>query len=593
MGEYSLMTQVNFSTSERFEIAQELLRNAPPTFGIRCIPTEPSIHTSDERIGKLLRQVEQGGWAILPYFQTKGDYWLLTGIDLVQLEQARKRMDRFLTPSYGYYDPEQTFPQIFDAEQSKFQAHAAPIFLGGYFRWRSLPRDRDKILDRIALWLSLEASEPGISQSVVYSYTQLHEVFQESLATKSWEQANWALAELSRHHLTSADNLLFLKLQLLDSQELWQRIWEDPSYPSWASMTIPRSVRSVLLRTCYRVILEEFENNSNWSGGLEAFTRARLRLGKLLSGPFQLDYPDVARMVIYQAIADSDLKRISYLRETGLDPLSSLMLDGLLAIYPLAEVDTQERSVLERAREALGVQDFALAEQLIPNVSEPDTRALLFIELAFHTHDEPVVQRAWGYYQSLSFAQQEDLPSHPRFVEEYLVCLKDWMLPARDTGSGEKEPDVTELENRPDQSLKTWILIGRLERALRGVIEKRYQQHFGPEWEGEIHPDQEALKKWREMRTRDIRTFGQHDLPEVSLLEYTYLEDLSGMLLRQWTLFGDFFKPQRIRKQDLADKIRAVSRVRNPLAHNRSVPQNELARAGIYCDELLHLFSPS
>ena len=42
-------------------------------------------------------------------------------------------------------------------------------------------------------------------------------------------------------------------------------------------------------------------------------------------------------------------------------------------------------------------------------------------------------------------------------------------------------------------------------------------------------------------------------------------------------------------KRQLQGKIEDIIRVRNPLAHNRVVPENELKRAEVYCTDVLML----
>jgi len=42
-------------------------------------------------------------------------------------------------------------------------------------------------------------------------------------------------------------------------------------------------------------------------------------------------------------------------------------------------------------------------------------------------------------------------------------------------------------------------------------------------------------------------------------------------------------------KRELTGKIEAIVKVRNPLAHNRAVPENELKRTEAYCTDVLML----
>jgi hypothetical protein len=78
-------------------------------------------------------------------------------------------------------------------------------------------------------------------------------------------------------------------------------------------------------------------------------------------------------------------------------------------------------------------------------------------------------------------------------------------------------------------------------------------------------------------------------MPKSSLLDYTYLGDLVGLINKQWQLFADVLGAGKEAKSEFTRMTAAIIRVRNPLAHNRDVPLNELRRADVYCTDLLML----
>lgn len=587
------MTTVTFGDTQRFNLARELLRRAPSALINHTAVSSSTVTTHDVRLARLLTRLNGESWMILPYFGADKDYWLLTAQTPTQLEQARTRLVRFLTPSYGCFDQEQAIVNVFEPSASALQRLAAPLFPSGYYRWLSPVSNRNAILDRLMLWLDLEREEPKVQQEVVLTYAKLHQSFQEALAVQLWEDAERILAELERRCLTTAENLLFFRLQLLAAQEQWTSIWNDPRFPIWADLVVPRPIRSILLKAFYTQLLQSYEAQGEWEKGLRQFSQQRTRLGRLLSGPFQLDQPMIVRMVSYQAVADQDVSRIALLQAAALDPDSERILNSLLQISPSFSIATRSESLLDKATRVLAQQDYATAEHVIPMISEPDTRVVLFLELAFHTQDELIGQRAWGAYQSLSFVEQEALPNHNQFTAEYLLNLKDRLLPTSPLSDEThlNESTFPDMDMRQPQNLRSWQAIGDLERCLRKTIRLRYEAHFGDEWEQKLHTDAAFLARWRDMRSRDMRTFRQHEMPETSLLDYTYLEDLSGMIRRQWAIFQDLFDSVSLTREGLADKITAINRVRNPLAHNRHVPDSELIRAETYCTDMLRLFT--
>lgn len=585
------MTALTFPNEQAFGLAQELLRTVPPVFRVGLAPANHSISVEDSRLARLLARLGTQSWVLLPYFGHLTDYWMLTAAEPIHLDRALTRLIRFLTPSYGYFDAEQATVRQFAPSRSELQRLASSLYPAGYYRWLSPSSERDNVLDRVMLWLGLEESEPRPSQEVFYTYREMHEHFLDAIANQLWEEAEWALAKISQRHLTTAENAVFLKLQLWASQGKWQAIWDDVDFPIWASLTVPRSVRTVLLTSCYRQILEPYDQRQDWADALSVFANARHRLGKLLSGPFQFDKPEVARIVCYQAAADQDTNRLRLLQDLDLDPLTARILHALKRVAPPPPNIPAEVTSLERALQTMDGQDFATAEQIIPTVTDPETRTLLFIELAFHTQDELITQRAWGSYQSLSFTQQESLPSHQRYVAEYLTYLKDRMLPAVPAIGDSAQPQTEPSFGSQDQALRTWQAIRQLEHRLRVVIEGRYISHYGPEWEDQMHTDPAFLAEWRRTQEKDRKAFSSYGVQENSLIYYTNFNDLSQMIMRRWEIFTDVFGRKRNAKGEFDKRMTAVTRVRNPLAHSRIVPENELIRAENCCKEILNQFA--
>jgi hypothetical protein len=553
---------------------------------VRVSTDPPGVTTTDARLARLLERLNTPSWVLLPYFGGPFDYWMLTATEPIQLAKAQTRLVRFLSPSYGHFSAQQRTLQPFDASQNELLRYAAALYSTGYYRWQSRKQDRSAVLDRIMLWLDVEKAAPRQQQQTVYTYRQLVTHFEDALSSSSWEAASWALAEIAQRHLTTAENLLFLQLRMWAAQDRWAHIWNSPEFPTWAELTVPRPVRTLLLTACYREKLAVYEQTGQWADGISAFGEARPRLRKLLSGPFQLEKPEVARLVCYQAVVEQDRARLALLAAADLDTRSQYLLQTLQDYCPLPSAGTDAITPIEQAKHALAQQDFATAEQVIPTIADPDTRTLLFVELAFHTQDDTIGQRAWGSYQSLSFEQQEELVAHEQYVDDYLIRLKDRLLPTT-SQLGQNVPADEQPEAGP--ALRVWQTIGTLELRLRAVIAAHYQEKFGHKWEDKLHPDPALLQRWHDMQARDRRTFSGHALPVTTLPDYTYLEDLSGMILRQWDLFQGFFAASKLAKGVLANKITAVSRVRNPLAHNRPVPDSELTRAEVYCTELLTL----
>jgi hypothetical protein len=92
---------------------------------------------------------------------------------------------------------------------------------------------------------------------------------------------------------------------------------------------------------------------------------------------------------------------------------------------------------------------------------------------------------------------------------------------------------------------------------------------------------------WDDARDKDERAFAHYSRPTSLPLDYSYLGDLLTLINKEWALFQDVFGTGKTAKQQLQGKIEDIVRVRNPLAHNRAVPENELKRAEVYCTDVM------
>jgi len=133
-------------------------------------------------------------------------------------------------------------------------------------------------------------------------------------------------------------------------------------------------------------------------------------------------------------------------------------------------------------------------------------------------------------------------------------------------------------------------LIREVEQQLRRLIESRYRQQFGNRWLERIakqHPGMYAA--WLEKQQRDQAAFRLYSNYVTAILDYSRLEDLVELINAQWSIFRETFDfgSGKENKRILAEKIQDIVKVRNRLAHYRSIPDNELLRAQVYCNDLL------
>lgn len=587
------MSEVVFDDFNYYRLAEQFLRAPGKIVDIQLYPEQKSAQVADERLARLLKRLEGDTTVILPYPVPKegADYWLITGKERRLVEQTLSRLRSFLGPSYGYFKEGPRW-QRFQATGNPLQQAAAPLFPIGYYRWESPIGYRDQVLERLMMWLDLERQRPTAMQSVIKTYRQLHSDFEKALTDHHWIEAEQYLEEMRQRYLSTAENLTFLRLQLLAAREAWTTIWQDDDYPLWTQLQTTRAVRTLLLTAFHICCLYPLEKQQAWAEALHQFRENRPRLGLLLTGPFQFDKPPVVRVLAYQAMTDGDLARLNFLRQLGLDQEIQNCLDALAQLpAPAPPIQPPPTlTPLEQVQEALQRRDFATAERLVDQLSEKTERALLLLEMAFHSHDMQLCHKAWANYQALTFEEQEALRQHERFVALYLEDLQNAMLPTILDESEEEPatPSWSAGSAREQEAYdEAWKKIKELENKLRLLISRQLEGQFGPNWVSRLNP--EMVAGWQETRTRNIpKEYKIYDLPEEPLINYSYLSQLVDIITGpNWQFFREVFGADKKSKTEVRDKLISINRVRNPLAHNRLAPLNELKRTDVYCTDLL------
>jgi hypothetical protein len=129
------------------------------------------------------------------------------------------------------------------------------------------------------------------------------------------------------------------------------------------------------------------------------------------------------------------------------------------------------------------------------------------------------------------------------------------------------------------------------ERAVRAALEHLLVERFGVGWDSALvsaHPRLQALvQSCRERMLREREVFGLGS--SESLLSYSYPMDLFSIMAADWNSLGaPVFGPH---KQGWSEKFALLSKVRTPMAHNRSEVLKEALRlqAQGVCREALEL----
>ena len=131
------------------------------------------------------------------------------------------------------------------------------------------------------------------------------------------------------------------------------------------------------------------------------------------------------------------------------------------------------------------------------------------------------------------------------------------------------------------------------ERALRDVLERNLERKFGSNWPSALGKARPKLKPMidgcQALRNVERKRVGFHNA-ELSLLFYSYPMDLYKIMSADWANLGESLLGKD--KQSWALKFNILTKVRNPLAHNRaeSVDDGDRTQAEGICREILNRY---
>lgn len=180
------------------------------------------------------------------------------------------------------------------------------------------------------------------------------------------------------------------------------------------------------------------------------------------------------------------------------------------------------------------------------------------------------------------------MPRHPKLLGNLATSLQEiiqqeiiLIASAQYSSEGLDYESIARQANR---------LIGQVEQRLRQTIAEQYERQFGIAWVEHIQARHKIMyDHWLFNLGKDKVAFKVYSGHSPKILEYARFEDILELIGVQWHLFRDLldFGFDTRNKVVFSDKMSQIAKVRNPLAHNRSIPENELLRARVFCTDIL------
>jgi hypothetical protein len=482
---------VSFPESIQYDFAMQFLQRAKTNlFGIKPRAHHLEIETNNLVIGRVLQRISETRPVVFPYLGNKFHTWIITGKTRRELDRTLNRVSRFVVPTYAEFATSTRLPQLkaFKKDGNTLEQLGFALYPAGYYIWHSRVEYFDIILRHLDMWMSLEEECPSFQVEQHPTYRSLHNVFDAALAAGNWQEAEQCLQEMQQSHLITADNLAFLQVQLMAQQQRWLDIWRRSDFANLARMRMPRAVRAALLTAFHHSVILPFEQQERWEDALDAFKQARSGMGLLLTGRFGLTQAPVIQVYAYQAAVENDRDGLAQLSAVCATRTAQVCVEQMLQVLGGTMADNPREvsgtissaSPLRQARIALADLDYDAAIRFAEEVKQPAERAILLMQIAFHSCDVPVAEEALLSYWELPREEQtrlEEQYSFLRLYQKYLLEITNYRSPDSTSPAAPSSPLIQDwfewfdlAESNPDDP----DLMASLDRLTDGTDDRHW-----------------------------------------------------------------------------------------------------------------------
>lgn len=126
-------------------------------------------------------------------------------------------------------------------------------------------------------------------------------------------------------------------------------------------------------------------------------------------------------------------------------------------------------------------------------------------------------------------------------------------------------------------------ILYRLENHLRKFIERKLREKYGATWwtDGVL----QTLRAKADSRKGDEHANSWEVSKTSSDLEYLEFPDLGRIIINQWSIFESTFSDQ----QATTTKLNELEKIRNAIAHTRTLSGDSFTRLNMYSDEIFNI----
>lgn len=230
--------------------------------------------------------------------------WYIMARNARQSRTLSEQLTAFLGPSYTDFTGQSA---NFD-ENDVIENVVAQRFLPFAFRFRVVKNEHKNIVrDQLLLIRSLRDKHPDRTTRVLRPVGRILRDFEMSLVIGDEESAQNCLDDLRSRGRLSAQNLVFLKVRILDRFQRWEEMISLPERNSLVAIRRPIGVTKALIRANYARYFEMFEGSNDVLGCIKAFRKSETSFGTLFRTRGQIDDPTVLKAFLIRTLAEEPI----------------------------------------------------------------------------------------------------------------------------------------------------------------------------------------------------------------------------------------------------------------------------------------------
>jgi len=198
---------------------------------------------------------------------------------------------------------------------------------------------------------------------------------------------------------------------------------------------------------------------------------------------------------------------------------------------------------------------------------------------------------AWeNMYFMHALPQDWEHLSYDDFLQQRRRLMANIIRRGFDALGNQDGPEIDVRSFGAPNEVEVWKLLEQVEVELRALIAAKYALRWGAAAEARLRKafSEKELVDADARRQKHVSAYplSPGQVSTGGFLDYLYVNDLARLVTANdmWDHFSPLFDNK---KDTLNNRLQQITPVRNDQAHHRRVPENELLRCKLACDDLL------